>query len=394
MSAVNSSNRKPERPANAVLFWRATSQLKNGGRWAKKIKGKLYHFGQGSYEEALARYEQEKDDLQRGEVQSSEPEALTVESLVGQFLTFKMERCDSGELSPTTYEGYEKTCRMLCQQFGKRTPVADLKPADFARLRSWMARKWGPVRLCGQITVTRMVFKYALDFDLVPKRVNLGPAFKKPDKKTLRLHRQKQGKKMFERDELRTLLAKATEPMRTMILLGVNCGLGNSDCGHLTMSHLDLKSGWLNYPRPKTGVERRSKLWPETIEALDNWLSVRPEPKAGHERVVFLTTTGNSWLYADNPISRRFGDLMKQCGLNGHRNFYALRHTTETIGGACRDQVATDHVMGHSRNDMASIYRERIDDKRLEAVASTIREWLFAEPVEPKLLPMPKMEAV
>ena len=59
--------------------------------------------------------------------------------------------------------------------------------------------------------------------------------------------------------------------------------------------------------------------------------------------------------------------------------FYTLRHVTETIGGDCRDQVAVDHIMGHSRNDMASVYRERISDARLQAVVEHVRAWLFGD---------------
>ena len=58
-------------------------------------------------------------------------------------------------------------------------------------------------------------------------------------------------------------------------------------------------------------------------------------------------------------------------------NFYALRHTFETIGGESRDQVAVDHIMGHAREDMASVYRERISDDRLRAVADYVRTWLW-----------------
>jgi hypothetical protein len=59
--------------------------------------------------------------------------------------------------------------------------------------------------------------------------------------------------------------------------------------------------------------------------------------------------------------------------------FYALRHTTETVGGEVRDQVALDHIMGHApqASDMGSVYREKIGDDRLEAVTDHIHEWLF-----------------
>jgi hypothetical protein len=41
--------------------------------------------------------------------------------------------------------------------------------------------------------------------------------------------------------------------------------------------------------------------------------------------------------------------------------------------------VAVDHIMGHARNDMASVYRERISDERLAAVSDRVRAWVFAE---------------
>jgi hypothetical protein len=39
--------------------------------------------------------------------------------------------------------------------------------------------------------------------------------------------------------------------------------------------------------------------------------------------------------------------------------------------------------MGHARDDMASVYRERIDDERLKAVIEHVRRWLFAEKTTP-----------
>jgi integrase len=70
--------------------------------------------------------------------------------------------------------------------------------------------------------------------------------------------------------------------------------------------------------------------------------------------------------------------LLKAQGMkNPGKNFYTLRHCFETIGGASKDQVAVDHIMGHSRGDMASVYRERVDDDRLQAVSNHVRTWLF-----------------
>ena len=60
-------------------------------------------------------------------------------------------------------------------------------------------------------------------------------------------------------------------------------------------------------------------------------------------------------------------------------NFYAIRHTFETIGGDSLDQVAVDAIMGHTRSDMASAYRERIENARLVAVVNHVHKWLFGD---------------
>jgi integrase len=75
--------------------------------------------------------------------------------------------------------------------------------------------------------------------------------------------------------------------------------------------------------------------------------------------------------------------LLRKLGLSrrGH-TFYALRHAFETIGGESCDQVAVDAIMGHSRDDMASVYRERISDDRLRAVVKHVRQWLRGKPLD------------
>jgi integrase len=80
-------------------------------------------------------------------------------------------------------------------------------------------------------------------------------------------------------------------------------------------------------------------------------------------------------------VSLEFRKVMKALDLNGHRNFYCLRRTFETIGGDSLDQVSVDAIMGHSRDDMASVYRQQIGanpDERLVKVVNVVRDWLFS----------------
>ena len=65
---------------------------------------------------------------------------------------------------------------------------------------------------------------------------------------------------MLEPDQLHTILDMAPPPLKAMILLGLNGGLGNFDCASLPSSAVNLETGWLDYPRPKTGIGRRVPL--------------------------------------------------------------------------------------------------------------------------------------
>jgi len=169
-------------------------------------------------------------------------------------------------------------------------------------------------------------------------------------------------------------------------LLGVNCGFGNHDCATLPRSAVDLDGGWVTYPRPKTGAERRCPLWLETVAALREVYAKRPDPKDEADNgLVFITRKRGPFSQKaeygwNDTVSAVFGKVLTRTGLRRKgRSFYGLRRTFETIGGESRDQVAVDYVMGHLRGDMASVYRERIGDDRLRAVVEHVRKWLFGE---------------
>jgi integrase len=180
-----------------------------------------------------------------------------------------------------------------------------------------------------------------------------------------------------------------------MIYLGINCGYSNSDIAALPMKSLNLATGWIQFARVKTGIERRSPLWPETVQALEEWLKVRPQPKdPKHADLVFVTSTGGSWgkEIADNPLSKEMRKLLDKLGINGRRTFYHLRHTLQTIGDESGDFLAVRHIMGHASTDIADMYRERISDVRLCKVTEHVRNWLFHAPEgegqEPDVIPM------
>ena len=389
-----------------------------GGKWMKKIRGKIHYFGRWAkvvhghlervegdgWKEAIDDYNANIDGIQRTgrKSEATAADGLTVANLCNQFLNAKLRKRDAGEMGPRMFAEYKEVTDLIVANFGKTRLVEGLVGSDFGTLRAELAKRWGPVRLANTITRIKSVFKFATDNELIARPMKYGTEFHKPDKAVMRKHRAKSGPKMLEADQLRRLLdllegkelkddegekfqLEANPSLRAMVLLGLNCGFGNTDVATLPIAAVNLAGGWIDYPRPKTGIGRRCPLWPETIAALKAVLAARPEPtEAAAIDCVFLNSRGTQWVrstpsFRSDSLSRMFRDAVAAAGLKCNGSFYTLRHVFRTIADTARDPVAIDHIMGHSDPSMGERYRERIDDARLTAVTDAVRTWLFGK---------------
>jgi len=375
--------------ADFPLFRHAT------GQWAKKIKGKLIDFGTDA-DAALNKYLDEKDDRQAGRTPPGRTGDKTIADVCNAFLTSKKLLLESGELAPITWRNYYDVCERMVAFFGKSRPVLDLNPDDFEKLRSKFSTTRGPAALASSIQKVRTVFKYAYDAELIERPVRFGPSFRKPSKKAIRKAKQASGPRMMEAEELRTIIATARQPIKAMVLLGINCAFGQTDVASLPISAIDFKKGWVDFPRPKTAIARRCRLWPETVQAVRDVIdNHRPDPKdlAADGQLVFITKYGMRWVRVRSrekggcvpvdSINLEFNKLLNSLKLKRTGGFYNLRHVFRTVAGACKDERAIDGIMGHVREDMGSDYTERIDDDRLQAVVDVVHAWLWkTKPVD------------
>ena len=329
----------------------------------------------------------------------------TLEDVCDSFLAAKERLKDSGEISPRTFASYYSSCGRLLDHFGKDRLVIpeEFTPDDFGKYRAELAKKRGPVTLGNEIVRVRMVFKFAEDEGLIPKRIRFGQSFSKPSKKVYMQAKAAAGPKMFSAEELRAILqsTEADSPLlHATVLLGINAAFGQNDISVVPKSAFDLKGGWVRFPRPKTGVPRRAKLWPETIAALKTAFEERPEPRNPKDKgLAFLTPNGRPiirhieaaidpeaedgtvlWRSHADYLGRVFGERLRLLDITGRRGFYGLRHSFQTIAdNRCRDEAAVKHIMGHTDDTISAGYRDHFEDDRLAAVAGTVRGWLFGD---------------
>jgi len=396
--------RKPQWPYPNIV----TMTAHPSGYWCKKIKGKLYYFGPIDQPDvALARYQEDGPDLHAGRVPRRRRrgqwiESTTVANAANAFMSVKTDQLDAGEISPNTWRDYHRMLDFIVGVLGRTRRAQDLGPADFADLRAAGGKRWGPWELGKMVVVTRMLFRFAYDHELIDAPLRFGEGFRKPDLVAKRRARRAKGRQVFTAEEIRTLYQATTDrgdhQMRAMILLAINGGLGQTDCAELPMNVLDLKEAVLDYERPKTGVQRIVPMWPETVEALRQAIEHRPSPRTSvwTERggPVFVTMFGLPWVRQRvsriggqvekvvpiDSVSLQFGKLRKALLPDEAPAFYGLRHTFRTVadelpGG---DQHAVHRIMGHSLPGMSDVYVERITVDRCRRVTDHVRQWLFA----------------
>lgn len=395
--------------------------------WCKKVRGKAHYFGKWDDDPqgiaALDEWLRVKDYLKQGkpypphpnDENAEEPEGVTTVALLcGKFMTDKEK---NGGLSPRTLQELDATCQRVVRVFGKRTVAAELLPEDFGRLRNELAKTRGAVALRNEIQRVRQIFQWGYKRQrLLAVAPHYGSSFDKPRAQEVRrerqAHREEHGDRMLEAEDVRLILdhlsgidlelsaldedgnpvkvrGKRNPALRAMVLLGANCAFGQSDLASLPFRALDLDSGWIDFPRVKTMVPRMIPLWPETVEAIREYLTGRPQPKdTADSRLVFITKRGGRWVKTGknggpiDAIGQEFTKVLERLHLKRDRiGFYALRHSFATIASESLDPLAVAAVMGHvpGSKDMGAHYRERIGKDRLQRVTDHVRQWVFGK---------------
>lgn len=312
---------------------------------------------------------------------------LTLHIAVNHYITARNKDMLAGNLSAQQFTFYQEVGNLLLKSCGHDKLVKDMGPADFEFLRTKIPG--GPVYVGNRIQLIRSIFRWVGEYYGVLPRY--GGQFNKPGKREMR--RARKQKPLFEPAEIHKLLSTASSALRCFVLLGINCGFGQTDCSTLTVAAVDLKNRVIAVERSKTGVRRVCPLWPETVDALEKY--VRPD--AALPELYFVTRNGRPWVKVNvhhdeaNRIDRVTHndsislELRKLCKAHEipPRGFYVFRHTFNTIAEGAADPNARKVIMGHTFDGMDEFYlhvHQRPEFMaRLNAVSEHVRTWMYGK---------------
>lgn len=384
MAEEAQSRKKPGKPREDFPLTAHTT-----GQWCKKIRGHVRYFGKWEDPVAAeAKYNREREDWEAGRVPRQSSGGINLKDLVNLFLMAKRKRVDNGEMSVRTWSDYKKSGDFLVEAVGRWRCVDDLNQEDFGKLREAMAKGRNMVSLGNAIRLAKVLFNWGFNEGHIKNKLRYGESFDLPTAKSVRKEKNAKPRRMFEAADLRRILINAGLQVRAMTLLGANCGFGNTDISELPIDAVDLAAGWVDFPRPKTAILRRCKLWPETVEALRGVLAKRQKPKTPDAtNCLFVTRCGERFVRATaeglvvDGVGQEFSKLLRKLDMKRDGlSFYALRHGFQTIGTDVYDsEVTIKFLMGHApkAGDMSSTYREMISDRRIEEAVNAVRAWLW-----------------
>ena len=335
------------------------------GQYCKKIRGKLYYFGCDK-QQAFQRYLEQAAYLHAGETPNSQEFGTNtyLKDVCNLYLEHQHSRIQAGEIK--LRQVYDQTALLkdFVQHMGTSRRLSEINTIGLQDYRRRLIKQdKSAARINNYISALKAMYHWAIENELMSNAPILSAIKKLPRSKTT--------KPTFTPEEIRRLLNHASLRMKAMIWLGLNCGLGCTDCAELLWENVDLEAGRINFPRTKTGVARYLPLWKETVDAI----KVLPRTnkrlfntKQGHKVVRFIErrdTKGVAKVVKCDNVSREFAELTKRTGTRKEKGagFYTLRRTAATLAARSGDAFAVQRLLGHADLKMATTYVQDVSEQ-------------------------------
>ena len=343
------------------------------GQYCKKVKGRFYYFGKDR-RVALERYIEQAPYLHGLRKPRDNPEGddISIRMLCNLYLEHQNLNVQTGQITGVHHKDQVNSLQLLARFLGPCRLVSEISTLDLQNYKKKLLKSYGSAhRVNLNIAIAKAMFHWAKKNEVIENNPNIDALSK------VKVGQRK--KPTFNLEQIRQLLDVADDQMRAMILLGLNCGFGCTDCAELAWENLDLAKRRTSLSRKKTGVDRNLVLWPETVQALQGL------PRLGE--LVFYTSRGNACVRtiakagkdgvvkysSDNFISKKFSKLLKKADIEVERGvgFYTLRRTAATLAARSGDPFAVQRLLGHADLKMATTYVQDVSEQTDRVINNT-----------------------
>ena len=275
-----------------------------------------------------------------------------------------------GEVSPSTWDKYEQTGRLLVESLGGKADqdIAEVRRDDIARFRDEQGKRVARSTANLLLKIARIIFAAAEADGLLIR--NEAQHVKK-----LKVANEGSARRAFTLPELKKILAQSDDEWRSLVLFGFYTGARLGDLARLTWQNLDLVTEEMSYVSGKTGRQVVTPLAGALLRHIQT-LPAGDDPKQPIHPRAFAVTVRNGRAGA---LSNQFADILadakliaerahnvedekKRKGRDSKRNaseisFHSLRHTAVSLlkTAGVSDAVAQD-LVGHESAEISRHY--------------------------------------
>lgn len=356
--------------------------LHKTGQYCKKIKGKIYYFGtdkQVAYQKYIERASLLHLNQGKQCVLPDSENGISIKVLCNMYLDHQESRVSSGEIKARQYCDQARLLRSFVKFCGANLLALSTSTFVLQAYRKQLIKDAKAANtINNHISAVKAMFNWAQDNEILGSIPNLKAIKKITSSRT--------DKHIFSDAEIKELLCFANQNLKAMILLGLNCGFGCTDCAELKWENIDFENARILFARTKTGVNRNLPLWQETVKALQK-VPVRGVfvfiTKQGHKYVRVERKEGDDGsvkMLNYNIVSKEFSQLLKNCGIKTEKGvgFYTLRRTAATLAARSGDPFAVQRLLGHADLKMASVYVQDVSEQT-DRVVGNVRKLIIQD---------------
>lgn len=190
---------------------------------------------------------------------------------VQRFLTQKGDQANAGEVSIGRVNGLRIHLTWFQDWLGKDTAVRDIDGAALTRYHAELLHKvskqeWNRTTANHDMASVKGFVRWLWQIEAIPSL----PRVLDGRSQLLRISRPLPRVIVFTKDEIKQLLAGASDRTKLYVLLMLNCGMTQKDIADLLVDEVEWQEGRIIRKRSKTGdcenvPEVNYKLWPETL---------------------------------------------------------------------------------------------------------------------------------